>query len=166
MKQVCFDRIIHVPGTDLFDNLYEFTIATKVKSSFIVDISKDLSLKKNENIEYKRDYKLWNSVYPVDAEFEIFEEVVSTALRENKKIHITQVTLREEIEMIRSLYLDLGYFDEKENRFIVPFADAPITIGVNIKNLIYSTKDYKSKREEICFIPPPREPGHVKSLFA
>lgn len=68
--------------------------------------------------------------------------------------------------MVRELYEALGYFDARENRFMVPFATAPITIGVNIRNLAYSTKDYKSKRESICFIPPPREPGHVKTLFA
>jgi dihydroorotase-like cyclic amidohydrolase len=97
---------------------------------------------------------------------EIFRSVLAKSLSENNKIHIINCTLREEIQIIRELYDSLGYFDHKENRFMVPFLTAPVTLGVNIRNLLYSAKDYKSMRERICFIPPAREPGHTKSLFA
>ena len=105
-------------------------------------------------------------MYPGEKELEIFRDILEKALITKQKIHIINCTLREEIQIIRELYEGLGYFNPKENCFLVPFKTAPVTIGINIRNLAYSTKDYKSKRESICFLPPPREPGHTKTLFA
>lgn len=166
MKQILSRSITLIPRTDPFDNRYLFQVATDVSSSMIIDLAELLKEFPNDRIEFKKDYKLWNQVYSTEKELELFHEVVKKALAEGRKVHITNCTLREEVQVIRELYEELGYFDAKENRFMVPFTTAPITIGVNIRNLVYSTKDYKSKRERICFIPPPREPGHVKTLFA
>lgn len=166
MKQVLSYSITLVPDTDPFDGRYLFRVATDVSASFVVDLSELLKAFRNDRVEYRKDYKLWNDVYPGEKELEIFQEIVEKALEDGRKVHIVNCTLREEVQIIRELYDRLGYFDVRENRFIVPFADAPVTIGVNIRNLAYSTKDYKSQRENICFIPPPREPGHVKVLFA
>ncbi|MDD2891937.1 MAG: hypothetical protein PHQ95_03150 [Candidatus Gracilibacteria bacterium] len=166
MKQVLSYSITHIPGTDLLENQYLFQIATDISSPMIIDLSELLKEFRNNRVEFKKDYKLWNDVYPGEKELELFQKIVEKALTEKRKIHIINCTLREEVQIIRELYEELGYFDIKENRFIVPFATTPITIGVNIRNLLYSTKDYKSKREQICFIPPPRESGHVKTLFA
>ncbi len=166
MKQVLSQSITLIPDTDPLDNQYCFHLATNVSSSIIVDLAELLKEFRNDRVEYKKDYKLWNDVYPGEKELELFQDIVEKALVGNRKIHIIHCTLREEVQIIQALYTNLGYFDLKENRFMVPFAIAPITIGINIRNLAYSTKDYKSKREAICFIPPPREPGHVKTLFA
>lgn len=166
MKQILSHSIILIPDTDPLDNQYLFQVATDISSPIIIDLAELLKEFRNDRVEFKKDYKLWNQVYPTDKELELFQAVVEKALADGRKIHIINCTLREEVQILRELYEKLGYFDIKENRFMVPFATAPITIGVNIRNLIYSTKDYKSKRESICFIPPPREPGHVKTLFA
>lgn len=166
MKQVSSSSITLIPSTDPLDNRYLFSIATDITSPVIFDLVELLKQFRNDQVEYKKDYKLWNQVYPTEKELELFREIVEKALADKRKVHIINCTLREEVQIVRELYESLGYFDAKENRFMVPFATAPITIGVNIRNLLYSTKDYKSKRENICFIPPPREPGHVKALFA
>lgn len=166
MKQVSSSSITLIPNTDPLDNRYLFSIATDITSHIIVDLAELLKEFRNDRVEYKKDYKLWNQVYPTEKERELFREIVEKALADKKKVHIINCTLREEVQIVRELYEELGYFDETENRFVVPFATAPVTIGVNIRNLAYSTKDYKSKRDHICFIPPPREPGHVKTLFA
>ncbi|MDD5376975.1 MAG: hypothetical protein PHH16_02550 [Candidatus Gracilibacteria bacterium] len=166
MKQILSHSITLIPDTDPLDNRYLFRIATDIASPIIIDLAELLKEFRNDRVEFRNDYKLWNDVYPGEKELEIFQNISEKALAENRKIHIINCTLREEVQIIRELYDGLGYFDTKENRFMVPFSEAPITIGVNIRNLAYSTKDYKSKRESICFIPPPREPGHVKTLFA
>lgn len=166
MKQVSSHSITLIPGTDPLDNQYLFQIATKIVSPYIIDLALLLKEFRNDRVEYKKDYKLWNQVYSGDKELEIFQDLIEKALAAHQKIHIINCTTREEIQIIQALYIDLGYFNEKENRFTVPFTEAPITIGVNIRNLLYSTKDYKSKREALCFLPPPREPGHVKTLFS
>jgi len=166
MKQVLSHSITLIPSTEPLDNRYLFQIATDISSPMIIDLAELLKEFRNDRVEYRKDYKLWNDIYPGEKELELFQEIVEKALAERRKIHIVNCTLREEIQLVRELYEKLGYFDIKENRFVVPFAVAPVTIGTNIRNLVYSTKDYKSKREQICFIPPPREPGHVKTLFA
>ncbi len=166
MKQVLSQSIQIIPGTDPLDNRYLFRVAMDISAPFVVDLAEYLKEFRNDRVEYKKDYKLWNDVYPGEKELEIFQEILEKALIAKQKIHIINCTLREEIQIIRELYESLGYFDPKENCFIVPFDTAPVTIGINLRNLAYSTKDYKSKRESICFIPPPREPGHTKSLFA
>lgn len=166
MKQVLSHSIILIPDTDPLDNRYLFCLAIDITSPMIIDLAELLKEFRNDRVEYKKDYKLWNQVYPTEKELELFREIVEKALTEKRKVHIINCTLREEVLLVRELYEELGYFDETENRFVVPFATAPVTIGVNIRNLVYSTKDYKSKRDCICFIPPPREPGHVKTLFA
>lgn len=166
MKHVFSDRIILVKDTDPFDNQYLFDVATDISSPLEYDMAKLLAPYRNDRVEFGNDYKLWNQVYPGQKELEIFQEIIEMALNQNKKIHISNISLREELEIIREIYERLGYFDAKENRFRLDFKNTPVTIGVNIRNLMYSTKDYKSERDAICFIPPPREPGHVKSLFA
>ncbi|MDP2103411.1 MAG: hypothetical protein Q8K26_00635 [Candidatus Gracilibacteria bacterium] len=166
MKHVFFDTITLIEGTDPFDNQYLFDIATDIFSPIEHDMAQLLVPYHNDRVEYHKDYKLWNQVYPGEKELQIFQEIVESALAHKQKIHISNITLRDELEIIRQIYEELGYFDVKENRFQVDFKNTPITIGVNIRNLAYSTKDYKSERENICFVPPPREPGHVKALFA
>lgn len=166
MKQVLSHSITLISDTNPLDNQYLFRIASDISSPMIIDIAELLKEFRNDRVEYKKDYKLWNQVYSPDKELELFQEIFEKALENGQKVHIINCTLREEVQILRELYERLGYFDAEENRFVVPFAAAPITMGVNVRNLIYSTKDYKSKRESICFIPPPRESGHPKTLFA
>ena len=67
---------------------------------------------RNNDLDYRKDPKLWSEVYSPKKEFEIFQELVDTALATGEKIHIENVSLAEELEYIESLYMKLGYFDE------------------------------------------------------
>ena len=165
MKSVLYDRII-CTDNDWFDHRYRFLIARNPTGFPTVDLAESLLQNRNDAVDTKKDPKLWNEVYPSERELRIFQETIEQALRKNKKLHIVNCSLREELEIVRQLYLDLGYFDLSENCFRVDFQNAPITAGINIRNIAYSTKDYKSKRDAIYFIPPPRTPGDVKGLFA
>lgn len=163
MKQVLDDRIINIDG-DTFDGKYLFSVPGQLSNGGQVDLSLILKDYKNESLDYKKDYKLWSEVYSGKKEFELFSQIFEEALEQNKKIHISNISLKEEIDLVKKLYEDLGYFDADLNMFVPDFKNCPITIGVNIRNIVYSFKDYKSKKEEVCFIPPPREPLHQKAI--
>ncbi len=163
MKQIFENKIINI-DKNYFDNKYVFSVPKNLKADFEINITKLLKKYKNENINYKKNYKLWNEVYSPKKELEIFEEIFTKSLKKNKKIHISNISLIEEILIIKKLYFDLWYFNKELNCFNIDFKNCPITIWVNIRNLIYSFKDYKNKKEEIFFIPPPREPKHQKAL--
>ncbi|EKE26488.1 MAG: hypothetical protein ACD_4C00267G0006 [uncultured bacterium (gcode 4)] len=163
MKQIFENKIINIDES-IFDNRFLFKIASNCKSDFDVDIWKLLLEYKNENLNYKKDYKLWNEVYSPKSELEIFEKLLEDNIKNNKKIHISNISLQEEVQIIKDIYLDLGYFNVELNKFEIDFKNSPVTLWVNINNLMYSFKDYNRKKEEIFFIPPPREPRHQKNL--
>lgn len=165
MKKVYSDKIINI-DENYFDNKFIFEIPTKLEYENEVDISLLLKNFENKNLDYKKDYKLWSEVYSPKDELRIFEEIVENTLKNNKKVYISNISLSEEVEIIKNLYLDLWYFNKELNYFEVDFANSLITIGVNINNLIYSFKDYKSLRDKILFVPPPREPRHIKTINA
>ncbi|MCK9272418.1 hypothetical protein M0P65_02625 [Candidatus Gracilibacteria bacterium] len=163
MKQIFENKIITV-GENHFDNKFLFYLPANLSCDFEVDMAELLLPYKNENLDFKKDYKMWNQVFSPKDELKIFEEIVEKTLKENKKIHLENISLIEEVQIIRNLYLDLGYFNESLNRFEIDFKNAPVTIGANISNLIYSFKDYNKLKSSIFFIPPPREPRHQKAL--
>ncbi|MDD2486958.1 MAG: hypothetical protein PHS92_01130 [Candidatus Gracilibacteria bacterium] len=163
MKQIFEDKIINIDN-DLFDNRFLFKIAISPCASFDYDMSKLLLDRKNGNLDYSKDLKLWSEVYSPKNEFEIFSDLIEENIRNNKKIHISDISLQEEVHTIRDLYIDLGYFNADLNRFEVDLENAPVTIGTNINSIIYSFKDYNTHKEKIFFIPPPREPRHQKTL--
>lgn len=165
MKHILSDRIVYIDD-QLHDDRYLFSLPTDISLPHMVDMAELLAPHRDDQIEYRSDYKRWNQVYSPEKELELFRTIVDRAVSLGERVHIENISLREEVEIVRELYHSLGYFDAAMNRFWPDFARAPVTIGVNIRNLIYSTKDYKSKRDVICFVPPPREPGHVKHLFA
>lgn len=163
MKQIFENKIITIDENH-FDNKFLFYLPHNLSCDFEVDMAELLLPYKNENLDTQKDFKMWNQVYSPKDELKIFEGIVEKTLKENKKIHIENISLIEEIQIIRKLYLDLGYFNESLNRFEIDFKNAPITIWANISNLIYSFKDYNKFKSSIFFIPPPREPKHQKAL--
>lgn len=166
MKHLLSDRII-CTDENWFDNRYCLdVISAPEDGERIVDIAKFLTLEENTAVDPATDPKLWNDRYPGEHEFALFLAIVTEVLENGDRVHIENISLREEIEFLDDLYRNLGYYDASENCFRVDLAEAPVTVGVNIRNLIYSTKDYKSEREGIFFIPPPREPTHPKALLA
>lgn len=165
MKQILEKSIINI-NENIFDNKFLFTIPSEANFDKEIDMWELLLPTKNENLNYKKDYKLWSEVFSPKDELRIFEEIVENTLKNWKKVHISNISLAEEIEIIKNLYTDLWYFNKELNCFEVDFTNSPITIWVNINNLIYSFKDYKSLREKILFVPPPREPRHIKAINA
>ncbi|EKE28383.1 MAG: hypothetical protein ACD_3C00067G0017 [uncultured bacterium (gcode 4)] len=163
MKQVTQNSIINI-DENKFDNKFLFIIPLEATFENEVDLATLLSSSKNPNLDYKKDYKLWSEVYSPKDELRIFTEVFEDAIKNDKKIHISNISLSEEIEMVKDLYLELGYFNKELNRFEIDFNDSPITIWVSMNNIIYSFKDYKQLKEKILFVPPPREPKHQKSI--
>jgi len=163
MKKILESAIINV-DENYFDNKFLFQIPTNLQFDREVDMSELLGKCRNESLNYKKDYKLWSEVYSPKDELKIFTELLEDVVENNKRIHISNISLAEEIDMVKKLYLDLWYFDKELNCFKIDFENAPVTIGVNIRNIIYSFKDYKSMREKILFIPPSREPRHQKAI--
>lgn len=52
------------------------------------------------------------------------------------------------------------------NAFVIPKV-APITLGINVKTLAYSTKEiYLLGKSLFAIVPPPRSPAHQKSYLA
>lgn len=127
MKKVLENSIINI-DENYFDNKFLFQIPSDLKSNIEVDMRELISEYKNENLNYKKDYKLWSEVYSPKDELAIFTEVFEKALKNNSKIHISNISLAEEIDMVKNLYLDLGYFDKELNRFEIDFTNAPVTI--------------------------------------
>ena len=86
MKQVFSDSIIPIPDTDLFDHMYLFRISCSDDircsdfSPMMVDMSKLIQEFRNDRIDYKKDYKLWNQVYAPEHELEIFRNVLNSTL--------------------------------------------------------------------------------------
>lgn len=82
MKQVLSHSITSIPDTDSFDNQYLFRIATDVSAPFIVDLAELLKDFRNDRVEYRADYKLWNQVYATEKELELFREIMDKALED------------------------------------------------------------------------------------
>lgn len=163
MKKVLEKSIINLDD-NYFDNIFVLKIQLDKEFANEFDISKLILPHKNESLNYKKDYKLWSQVYSPKDELKIFNELIEYNLKKNIKIHISNISLSEEIDIIKKLYIELWYFDKELNCFIVDWENVPVTIWVNINNVIYSFKDYKSKKEKILLIPPPREPRHQKVI--
>lgn len=163
MKKIYENKIVNV-DSNLFDNKFMFEIPVEMGYSDELDLAKELEKYKNTEIEVGNKYKLWNEVYSPKKEFEIFENAFYEAISKDKKVHISNISLKEEIDLVRDFYLKCSYFNKELNCFEIDFANCPITIWVNIKNILYSSKDYNTLKEKALFIPPPREPKHQKAI--
>ena len=106
MKKVTEKAIINIDD-NLFDNKIVFDLPVDLKFENEIDIAEELKSCRNDNITYKKDYKLWNEVYSPKEEFRIFQSHFDLAINKNKKIHISNISLQEEIELVKNLYLDL-----------------------------------------------------------
>lgn len=165
MKKITQNSIINI-DENLFDNKFLFDIPVNPVWKNEIDLSLRLKEFKNENLEYKKDYKLWSEVYSPKDELRIFEELIEDTLSSNSKVHISNISLAEEVDIVRDLYLKLWYYNPELNSYEIDFINAPVTIWVNVRNIIYSFKDYKSLKDKMLFLPPPREPRHQKAIKA
>lgn len=124
-----------------------------------VSLARELKKYKNEEIEAKLNDKpaMYSEVYSPKDELRIFEEHFERALREKKKIHISGITLAQELHIIESYYEELGFMREDINAFEVDFSIPLVTVSCHIENLMWRGSDYKAMREKIFFCPPVRE---------
>jgi hypothetical protein len=106
MKQVFENKIINI-NKNYFDNKFIFSLPKNLKANFNVNIVELLKKYKNENLNYKKNYKLWNEVYSPKKELEIFKKIFDKAIKQNKKIHISNISLAEEILITKKLYFNL-----------------------------------------------------------
>ncbi len=171
MKKVFSDKIINIDD-NLFDNKFLFEVSLWLKdfkdlNIEIIFLSKLLEKRKNEEMLKCLDKKpaMYSNVYSPKDELEIFEELCNNAIKNNKKIHIVWITLKEEIVFLEKYYENLGFMREDINCFDPDFSKVLISASVNIENIIWKWSDYKRMRNKIFFNPPIRESGQVKAMF-
>jgi len=171
MKKVFSDKIINIDD-NLFDNKFLFEVTLWLKgfkdpNIEIIFLSNLLEKRKNEEMLKCLDKKpaMYSNVYSPKDELEIFEELCNNAIKNNKKIHIVWITLKEEIVFLEKYYEGLGFMREDINCFDPDFSKVLISVSVNIENIIWKWSDYKRMRNKIFFNPPIRESGQVKAMF-
>ena len=170
MKKIYRDKILNIPGTEVFDNTFIFEYFQKPQAQGSVEIIylKDLlEERKNKDILKKIQEKpaMWSEVYSPKDELEIFTELFENAIENNTKIHIVGVTLSEEIQLLEEYYEKLGFMREDINAFEVDFSVPLVTVSCYVENLMWRGSDYKAQRDNIFFCPPVRESGQNKALF-
>lgn len=170
MKKVYKNQILNIKNTDLFDNkfLFEKLNWDSQKQDIEIIYLSDL-LEKRKNLDLLEKVKLkpamWSSVYSPEDELEIFTEIFTDAIKNNKKIHIVWVTLEEEIKLLEDYYEKLWFLREDINCFDPDFSVPLVTVSVKIQNLMWRWSDYKRLASKIFFNPPIRESWQVKAMF-
>ena len=172
MKQIFKDKIINID-----DNISDKKFLIKkldweknmISSDDIEIIFLSDLLEERKNLEMLEKSKIkpatYSNVYSPKDEFEIFEELFNSAIKNTKKTHIVWVTLDEEIKLLEDYYTKLGFFSEDINAFKVDFSKVLVSVSVKIENLIWRGSDYKAMGNKIFFNPPIRESGQVKAMF-
>lgn len=171
MKKIYKDRIINIEKTDVFDNtfLFDYLDIDYVNNSEreIIYLSELLEQRKNHDLLKKVSEKpaMYSNVYSPEDELELFTGLFEYAIKNDKKIHIVGITLKEEVEMLEKYYDTLWFLREDINCFTPDFSVPLITVSVNIENIMWKGSDYKAMKEQIFFNPPIRESGQVKAMF-
>jgi hypothetical protein len=170
MKKVFRDKIINI-DEQTFDSTFLFDLLIPDYQSFtereVIFISNLLKKKRNEDIVQKIEKfpAMWSEVYSPKDELEIFTEIFENSLKNNKKVHIVGITLKEEIDILEAYYEELGFMREDINCFDVDFSAPLITCSCYIENIMWRGSDYKRLGKSIFRNPPIREAGQVKALF-
>ena len=170
MKKVYKDKIVNINLIDKSSFIFDYlnidykSENNKVQVIYMSDL---LELRKNKDIlnYVKEKPAMYCNVYSPKDELEIFEELFNSSIKNNKKIHIIWVTLKEEIEILEKYYTELSFLRKDTNSFITDFKIPLVTVSVKIENLIWKWSDYKAYWDKIFFNPPIRESGQVKAMF-
>ena len=114
MKKILKDKIINIDWTDKFDNKFLFEYIDPDYNSSIIEVffmSNLLEKRRNNYIlkMVKQKPAMYSNVYSSEDELEIFKELFDYALKNNKKIHIVWITLKEEIELLEYYYEELWF---------------------------------------------------------
>lgn len=170
MKKIYKDKILTIPGTNLFDQTFLFEVFQKKefpKNVEVIYIKELLEKKENKDIFHQLEKypSMWSEVYSPKDELEIFIELFENALKNNKKIHIVGITLDEEIKILEQYYEKLGFIREDINAFDVDFTIPLVTVSCYLENIMWKGSDYKRLWKKIFRNPPIREAGQVKALY-
>ena len=157
MKRILHDRIVQIPDTS-YDDRYVFTVV-EGRGDRIVDLRDRYGARADRTAVSRR----WDDVLPASVELDVFREAYDEAIRSGRSTHIEPVSLRDTVELVRDLYQSLGYYDASLNTYIPDLARCPVSIGIDIHNLVYSYKDGK-RLGGSDHLPPIREPRHQKAL--
>lgn len=169
MKKIFKDKIVNC-DENIFDNKFLFSyLDSDYKAKNIEVFFMEELLKEKQNTELLNNlnwkFAMYSEVYSPKDELEIFEKLFNYALKNNKKIHIVWITLKEELEILEKYYEESWFLREDVNCFIPDFSKTLVTVSVNIENLIWRWSDYKANWKKIFFIPPVRESGQNKAMF-
>lgn len=112
MKYIGKDSIVHMQDTEVFDQKFFFDVllpeytSTERKIIFMRD---ELERYKNDEILKKTSEKpaMYSEVYSPKDELAIFTKLFDFALTYNQKIHITGITLAQEIQILEAYYTEL-----------------------------------------------------------
>lgn len=171
MKKIFPNKIENIKNTLLDDKKFLFETydfknisGTNLEIIFMPDL-----LEKEKNFEILEKVKIkpamWEQVYSRESELKIFKNLFQEAIKNNKKIHIIWITLKEEIEILEEYYIKCWFFKEEINAFEVDFSKVLVSASVKIENIIYRWSNYKAMKEKIFFNPPIRESGQTKAMF-
>lgn len=170
MKKVYKDKILNIPNTDIYDNIFLFSyikpdfLSEKVEVFFLSEL-----LKQKENTKLLSEIwekpAMFSNVYSEEDELQIFKELFEYALSNHKKIHIVWITLDEEIKILEKYYESLWFLREDINCFKVDFRKVLVSVSVHIENLMWRGSDYKRMGKHIFFLPPIREAWQTKAMF-
>lgn len=165
MHAVFSDRIIHTLPTER--GIFRFRIPVSYREDSVFDMAIYLQTQANTQILNERLPQKYSEAYPESIELAKFESLLEDALTHKKQIHVENISLKSITDRVRDLYLELGYFVPDLNAFVVDFDTAPITLGINVHHLMYSTKEIYTLGDALFqIIPPPRSPAHQKGLIA
>ena len=164
MKQIFSDRIVTVPGTLLDDDTYVFRIPAHVEGTRRVDLT-SIYRAYADRVDPHYESGRYDERLPPHIELDLFRRIYTDSMRQDIRVHIEPVSIRETVELVHHLYHDLGYYRADLNTFVPDLANCPVTIGARIENVVFSWKDMYQLKNASTILPPLREPRHQKSLF-
>lgn len=161
MHSVFSDRILQTSPRE--SGFFRFQIPTSYDPATVFDMADYLRTQVNNEILDEHLPQKYSEAYPESIELAKFEALLDEALATKKPVHIENISLKTITDRVRDLYVELGYFVQDLNAFVVDFGSAPITLGIHVNHLIYSTKEMYMLAEQLfSIVPPLRSPTHQK----
>lgn len=79
--------------------------------------------------EVRREERMW----------QLYEAHIIPRIESGRTLYLNGTFTKRIYDHVRDLYRELGAYDATENRYRIP-AEAPITLGVDIVNLVYRSE--------------------------
>ena len=147
------------------NHVYEFQIGQNYSSTDrdIYDVQEYWSEKyPSEQFE---GFDQWRLLLSREEEFNYCKWLIQSAIKEKRKIHISNITCRETVEYISTYYKQCGYFIDYPRKCSIPYDTTLITISIAITSLCYSEKQKnKTPYKEVSIYTPIRSSSDQKHL--